>query len=304
MNVLKHKEASWSADDFDFDELTTQPCPQFLQPAHEPQMRLPSMTSKWFSDSQHVPSINPALISSHSGSNDFESHEDLEPDIAKVSNSDWQPFIQIPSSPMPQMAANLRFPHYSAPPMLVPSHGFFHPQRNDYGLQMRYPRQYNQVQEPWDGISLNNLWPLTEPSFFHPQANSVASNQSCITALNQKPFQYRMTSPRKSFSSDSSPSVLGNPLIVPIGNPAIDMPPPLSPTKLNHRDSTDQMRGVSRIHKYPPPTTRIPEERRDTAGSNGNHCIAKLNQTHSGGGNFVHGICGKAFASRGKVKKQ
>ncbi|KAJ8114888.1 hypothetical protein OPT61_g3332 [Boeremia exigua] len=53
MNVFMHPGADWAPDDFDLPfEAPTQPlvepAPQFLHPAHQPQIRLPSISSSWF----------------------------------------------------------------------------------------------------------------------------------------------------------------------------------------------------------------------------------------------------------------
>jgi hypothetical protein len=48
MNVLQHRESRWGVDDFDLPLLSIElSTPQFLQPVHEPQMRLPSLFTPW-----------------------------------------------------------------------------------------------------------------------------------------------------------------------------------------------------------------------------------------------------------------
>ncbi|KAH7396615.1 hypothetical protein DE146DRAFT_678363 [Phaeosphaeria sp. MPI-PUGE-AT-0046c] len=46
MAILQHADARWDHQDFNVLPVQ-QPIPQFLQPAHEPKLRLPSMTSSW-----------------------------------------------------------------------------------------------------------------------------------------------------------------------------------------------------------------------------------------------------------------
>ncbi|XPS69220.1 hypothetical protein M3J07_001488 [Ascochyta lentis] len=53
MDILLHPEARWAPGDFDLPveqqmQPILEPIPQFLQPAHQPQMRLPSISSSWF----------------------------------------------------------------------------------------------------------------------------------------------------------------------------------------------------------------------------------------------------------------
>ena len=54
MSVLFHPDADWAPDDFDFDlpRLITQPSPQFLQPDHQLQVRLPPISPSWTLDNQ------------------------------------------------------------------------------------------------------------------------------------------------------------------------------------------------------------------------------------------------------------
>ena len=111
MNVLYHKDAKWGAGDFDFDPLVTQTCPQFLQPAHEPQLRLPSISSLCCSDHQAVQSINPAVLSGYSGHSRFANDECPEPTFLQNRNTTWKALPQLPSSPQWQMPISYHFSH-------------------------------------------------------------------------------------------------------------------------------------------------------------------------------------------------
>ena len=81
-------------------------------------------------------------------------------------------------------------------------------------------------------------------------------------------------------ASVQSPSVLGTPVAVPIGRPLIEMPPP----------------SAKRRRKVTMDTTKKEQSRKDVEAA----------QTHKNTDKkelFIHGICGRAFASRSKVKK-
>jgi hypothetical protein len=61
LNILFHRDADWAVGDFDFGfpQPLNQPSPspQFLQPTHQPQMRLPSIFPLWYEDSHDHPPI-------------------------------------------------------------------------------------------------------------------------------------------------------------------------------------------------------------------------------------------------------
>jgi hypothetical protein len=68
MNVLFHGEADWGVGDFDFSGPDAQSCPpQFLQPVHQPQMRLPSISSSWYPTHQTFPIFDHTTLSSYNG---------------------------------------------------------------------------------------------------------------------------------------------------------------------------------------------------------------------------------------------
>ena len=66
LNILFHKDADWRMGDFDFGSHQPfsqgSPSPQFLQPAHQPQMRLPPISPLWYEASQNYPSTYSAGV--------------------------------------------------------------------------------------------------------------------------------------------------------------------------------------------------------------------------------------------------
>ena len=73
MNILFHGEAEWGMGDFDFScrqpfhVNPPSPSPRFLQPTHQPQTQLPSISPAWFEGSQAYPSSIPAITGGYVG---------------------------------------------------------------------------------------------------------------------------------------------------------------------------------------------------------------------------------------------
>ncbi|CAO2655841.1 Nn.00g046440.m01.CDS01 [Neocucurbitaria sp. VM-36] len=282
MNVLYHKDAKWGAGDFDFDPLVTQPCPQFLQPAHEPQLRLPSISSLCYSDHQAVPSINPAVLSGYSGKSGFANDEYLEPIFPQNRNTTWKALPQLSSSPQWQMPIGYHFSHRPTvshsgamlPYTTASNEASVSPAHQDFTSMA----QHNRLQEDWGSTDYGEEY-----------ATALSTNTDA--------------------PAGTSPSVLGNPFTVPLGRPAVDMPPP--PKKRTHQGfiaqvNNEQQHGGDAVEApslSSPPTTlnakatvaRQPKKRQSNT--------AKLARSCPEEGPFIHSLCGKGFTSRSKVKK-
>jgi hypothetical protein len=76
LNILFHREADWGAGDFDLGlrqlSIPSSPCPQFLQPAHQPEMRLPPISALWYEQSYTYPSAQPTAIVDFSDNGGFD----------------------------------------------------------------------------------------------------------------------------------------------------------------------------------------------------------------------------------------
>ncbi|KAF1845347.1 uncharacterized protein K460DRAFT_355178 [Cucurbitaria berberidis CBS 394.84] len=111
------------------------------------------------------------------------------------------------------------------------------------------------------------------------------------------------------FGIDASPSVLGNPFAVPIGQGAIDMPPPS--TKRRSRGSIAQVKAeqqhggdTAKVPGLSTPPASITTEAPVAHGPKSTQSSEmKTAGDCSEGDRFVHSICGKGFASRAKVRK-
>ncbi|KAI4642885.1 hypothetical protein J4E93_006954 [Alternaria ventricosa] len=203
LNILFHREADWGVGDFDFGfrQPLEQPgpSPQFLQPAHQPQMRLPPISPLW--------------------------HED--------------------------------------------GHAYY--------------------SQPWS--SVNN-----GPMLNHAQ--SPTGNHFNSPATSYQTQLSPTLSPRKGKTVTASPSVLGVPVAVPIGQPIDEMPPP-SKKRRRRQSSTIQAKAkeesrvedaeiADRLSVPPQPEKKIKEANTPSQGT---------------GGPYIHSLCGKGFSGRSKVKK-
>lgn len=102
MNVLLHEDAKWGAEDFDFEvaQPVVHPAPQFLQPDHQPQLRLPSISSSWHPD--HIPShiISSAVWDSYGEPHRLGYQGYHDPNSVQSTNNNWQSYMQTLSFPI------------------------------------------------------------------------------------------------------------------------------------------------------------------------------------------------------------
>jgi hypothetical protein len=112
--------------------------------------------------------------------------------------------------------------------------------------------------------------------------------------------------PRASSPTHSvyEPSILGSPIIMPIGQPAIDMPPP--PKKRSRKSLIVrlkvQMRDTVKEQHFslaPPVVDQSPRVSRAISPV----AETKATRQKSEGGQFIHSVCGRGFSGRAKVRK-
>ncbi|KAJ4371464.1 hypothetical protein N0V83_004681 [Neocucurbitaria cava] len=260
MNVLYHKDAKWGADDFDFDQLVAQSCPQFLQPAHEPQMRLPPISSL-YPNRLAVQSINPAVLNVYGGLATLANDVYSGPIFAQHGNPNWTAPAQVPSSPQWQMPTS--FHSLNQPAMTQASEFSHYKNANEADMSpahehfsgVAHPRR---IQGDWENIDHSDDYATHIPI-------------------------------KKEVSADASPSVLGSPFAMPLGRPAVDMPPP--PLKRSHQ-SVSSTPGTPTT---PAATLHQPKKQPSST--------VKVAQSQREAPSFIHSICGKGFSSRSKVKK-
>ncbi|KAI4686074.1 uncharacterized protein J4E88_003911 [Alternaria novae-zelandiae] len=203
LNILFHREADWGVGDFDFGFRQPleqpSPSPQFLQPAHQPQMRLPRISPLW--------------------------HED---DHTYYS----QPWSSVTNGPMLDHAQSPTGNHFNSP--------------------------------------------------------AISYQTQLSPAL----------SPRKGKTATASPSVLGVPVAVPIGQPIDEMPPP-SKKRRRRQSSTIQAKTKEEPREeYAEIADRLSDPTQPEKK------IREANTMSQGtGGPYIHSLCGKGFSGRSKVKK-
>ncbi|KAI8935188.1 hypothetical protein NX059_007780 [Plenodomus lindquistii] len=102
INILYHRDARWGVGDFDFGQTPLQPIPQFLQPVHQPHLRIPPMNSSWITDHRPFHTINPAILGGgYRGPQIGQEyrHDSLHPQLG---DRMWPLQSQPPSSPISQ----------------------------------------------------------------------------------------------------------------------------------------------------------------------------------------------------------
>ncbi|KAH9864166.1 hypothetical protein J1614_010100 [Plenodomus biglobosus] len=102
LNVLYHRDAQWGIGDFDLEQTTTQSIPQFLQPVHQPQLRLPPISPSWSTDNPSTQTINPTILSDYSVPHMFEQQYRQDSHYAQYGGLTWPPYSHYSSSPMSQ----------------------------------------------------------------------------------------------------------------------------------------------------------------------------------------------------------
>lgn len=113
MNVLHHRDARWGVGDFEFGSTLNQTIPQFLQPIHQPQLRLPS---SWNLDHNSHLTINPAVLNESSESHTHEPHYCQGP--LNTQQGIWSSNPHSISSPVSQGSAYSHFSNHPTLPML------------------------------------------------------------------------------------------------------------------------------------------------------------------------------------------
>jgi hypothetical protein len=170
MGILYHGASAWAPEDFNLPQLHI--APRFLQPAHEPQMRLPSMSAPWESNQQPVLSIDPAVFGGYGGYERVEQPMRPESLFAQTGPGNWHsPTRNTPTSPMVQTSKQVHSPFRFTPvaglmghPPRYPSTGLeeaMSPPTCFPGSvpQQTYPsdpwglsRMINSYRMPWTGV--------------------------------------------------------------------------------------------------------------------------------------------------------
>ncbi|KAE8836647.1 hypothetical protein PTNB73_04604 [Pyrenophora teres f. teres] len=307
MNILFHGDADWGMGDFNFSchqpANPPIPSPPFLQPAHQPQMHLPSISPTWFEGSQLYLSNIPAVTNGYIGH--FGYGQSASPAT-----------LQTPPGPFGT-------PNALTSPHLAELLTYTHQRREAYEMETS-PRglHFDHMQPGWgqseqrENMSMpfkptpyyGQTWP---PEAFNPvldRTPSFASHHMDTPAFFHENHPHEVVSPERTISATASPSILGVPIAVPVGQ-LLDDPhePPRKRRRqnstaahLHSRNSTYQENDSS--DKKPTPLPAYNTQPTLSAQSTKEH---KENQTQEGARSYpyIHGLCGKGFSTRSKVKK-
>jgi hypothetical protein len=311
MNVLNHQAAQWAPEDFELPLVPfQQSAPQVLQPVHEPQIRMPPVFVSWESSDRGLPGLGTTLAKHLSH------FERFEPDGRRLSLPPLESRFISPSFqnsiPVQLTSPAVHHVHDVSPyepafrsPLLSMEHG-----------NMSHGSQFA---PQWENIDYTNIWdeegichgfkqeqhlehaqavfPVESFEFDHLRNPRIHRRSESVAAT--CPRHLQATIPPASISDSY---VLSEPSATAIGQPAVDMPPP--PSKRSRKSS-----GVkSQIEEqYGEDGTRrgIKDiQNQQSTGSKASQAPSAVKQKKSEyGGWYVHGMCGKSFANRNKVKK-
>jgi hypothetical protein len=330
LEVLNHQDARWGPGDFDLPFPAEQQIPQFLQPVHEPQMRLPSISTLWSSSNQALPSLIPALqggLDNYHDSAQPGAHEHI---FEPTDHDHWHVAGLTTFSPSvaPEQYGTAASIHHTSESI---DHAVSRPQWQAFGHDMAIDPSClgsgNMPQEEyylpvWDDMDYSPGWDDIGPGQFYEQPQGLFDGTQPIAAPESIEAQYAETilSERRSESvvpADPTQARLEHDTNVPpkttvqsdphvglVDDIAAEMPPP----------TRKRSRKASIAHSKP--TEQVPQSSNQDGnasdseepalehGSDPVEAVAKPSRKQSeGGGHYIHGICGKAFASRSKVKK-
>lgn len=283
MDILMHPAAKWDPDSLNLDiEKTKQPCaepvPQFLQPAHQPQLRLPSISSSWLAMPQF---------------------DQLPSQMTFSSYDDQSPMMSSPAFDL-------------APPQLLhPSSNFWTGQDThimrptSYGDVQIPPAIHTVFRNPWQNVNDTDIWPndsLSCPpdhtfigTCHEPQGQLGVSQEGCV----QPPMLFAQDAEQHQEADSLSQHPVSP---VPLPQLTYHLPPSSNngsalPKSSSHGDCSDSIqapptpmsqspRGVHHLHNGEDP---VPEKHKPRNGS-----IVEP---------FIHALCGKGFATLSGVKK-
>ncbi|KAJ4361224.1 hypothetical protein N0V95_002107 [Ascochyta clinopodiicola] len=278
MDILLHPEAKWTPGDFDLpNEQQMRPIlgstPQFLQPAHQPQIQLPSLSSRWFPLPQVDRTAGLGMFGVYNGH----------------CNGDSPPTLPVlaPFQP-PETNTGLWMDHgvedthtiVGDDDLMPPIRTAFHNPWEDSSYDES--RANDAFDFPADAIYVDKHYQHDVP----PALAYTNNVQSPVMHLQEAEFDFGPVSTKQ-----EAPQRLHSlQLSSPTNHYFIQSEPEEQHFENNHVPLTPV--SVS------PPNTQKTEEHTEEFGEN----IA-MDRNRSLGGPFVHALCGKGFAAPSKVKK-
>jgi hypothetical protein len=325
MGILNHPDAQWGSRDFDLPLLPVhQPLPQFLQPAHVPQMRLPPMCTPWEPSNRALPAFGAAPVSDLGNYYSFEQSYGDGASFAdsEKNHSSGYGHAMIPSLRDMIPAELLSSASESTP--TLPSRPTI--ERDDAGIDPshlesdRTSQTYQPVQ-PSDNVRYDTAWDREESSQLCEYEKSLNHTQVVPSAEDVESQQFEIHSPLPHPVSATAISPVQSSTALPLASPSetyvipnldsktsdqlmVDMAPP--PRKRSRKGSVLQPR-VKEQHVRGGSSQDIGHNH-DLAALESRSKAFRAEETPSRraserAGPFVHNLCGKSFATRQKVKK-
>lgn len=283
MDILRHPAAEWAPGDFDLP--TEQPmqslvesAPQYLQPAHQPQMRLPSISSSWF----QLPQVHQSPV--------------------HLTFGGYDEFSSMVLSP-PMDLAPLQLPH--------PPSSFW----VDHSTKMMYPVANNDVQlpptvhrafrNPWQGANYTDIW-ANDSMGFSPDSTYVGvhtesqeSPLACSSGHMQLPVVYSQDAEQYQNAASFLEENL-SPM------PAPQSTCHLPPSSFNGNPfSKSSLPGIWHANTQAPPTpmSQSPPEVQQAQHDKDPERDILIERNDSMADLYIHALCGKGFATLSGVKK-
>ncbi|KAF2844882.1 hypothetical protein T440DRAFT_461377 [Plenodomus tracheiphilus IPT5] len=306
LSVLYHRDARWGVGDFeDLGQTLTQAVPQFLQPDHQPQLRLPPISPSWNTNHPPAQTIDPAMLSEYSGPHVFGQGNRQD------CHYTWPSFSQSQSSPTSQGSPHLP----SSSRLSLPA---LHFASTTGPTVSQYSRSTDEVLKDKFGIATQAMEMPHMRSDFHKTATEPTivaydahleydENHGLMEEPASNDYHYRVLQPAREPERPYTvaPKV---PLDIPprhetvvgisTSHPMVVMPPPSK--KHGQRASSIIASLIDRgaaIHKsiHSPVRAQMLLSRRIETTAPRSRA--------EGSCPFVHSLCGKAFSSRYGVKK-
>ncbi|KAH6633097.1 hypothetical protein C7974DRAFT_164602 [Boeremia exigua] len=268
LDIIMHPAAEWAPGDFDLPTMQPtqpliKPTPEFLQPPHQSQVRLPSISSKWH---------QPLGQMTYCGYNDYKPTES-SPELPGLA------LLQLPHQPTHNWVDDRAKTDHPAvhddTPVLPPVHPVF---RN-----------------PWHDASYADTW-ANGDMYVGDQFYAQESLNISYSGHLQPPVIYS-----QDIESYQQPSFLSQTALSPTLTPqsTYEPTPASNEDSVFYRTSLYEKSPV-RFQVLPTPISQSPpdmQQSRDTTE------YSQTDRPHSPKELFIHALCGKGFTTLAAVKK-
>lgn len=280
MDILVHPAARWGPNDFDLPiqhlmQTPMETSPQYLQPTHEPQIRLPSFSS-WFSGPQNEQSVSLPTLNSYNGP-------------GREQSLGSPPSLLPPLFPMSKSATNLRLDaDVNAAHMSLHDHKYIIP---PVQIAFRNPWEDSNYTGDWTNDKIDFQADITDfDACFEdqqPPITLVQDRQEAALLHAHHADLYTMPD----WSQQKTPYAVISPRHIP------------SPGKNLHTTKQEEQ---PVLHAPSTPNSQSPSGESSTEALVETADLAissAVDRSQSLDCPFVHNLCGKAFATLAGVRK-